>query len=96
MCSGPAQEAERDGGKTNRMSSDTQREVHGEPSERTKKTLVTRGRGTAAEPSMGSGPVMRPKYQKQKSAFRRNIGSLLRLSPTYSVLKSIAHSNDDI
>ena len=95
MCSGPAQEAERDGGKMNTTASDTQRRIHGEPSERTSKSLVTR-RGTPAEPSMGSGPRMRPKYHKQKSAFRSGIGSLLRLSPTYSFLKQIGHSNDDI
>jgi|TARA_R110002153_G_scaffold57361_2_gene157815 hypothetical protein len=91
MCSGPAQEAERDGGKTNRMSSDTQREVHGEPSKRTQASLITRNR-VSQKNSPAEKLPSRPKRTNLFTGLGRVGSSLLKLSPTYQFFKGLSQT----
>ena len=95
MCSGPAQEAERDGGKMNTTASDTQRELHGEPSDRTKnraeKTLVTRGLHTLGSKGVQKSfrPVRRPTLLRTKIAVGNFGRGILAVSPTYQFFKNL-------
>ena len=99
MCSGPAQEAERDGGKMNTTASDTQRDLQGEPSERTKNRTVktlgsrnfTRKLPSTNNPRLAKNrPVRRPTLFRTKLAVSKIGRGLLAVSPTYQFFKSLS------
>jgi len=88
MCSGPAQEAERDGGKMNTTASDTQRELHGEPSKRTQTSLIARNRVSQKNSPVEKLPS-RPKKTNLFTGLSRVGKSLLSLSPTYQFFSNL-------
>ena len=98
MCSGPAQEAERDGGKTDTTASDTQRDIHGEPSQRTKSRAAntlgsrnfTRKLPRTNNTSLAKNrPVRRPTLFRTKLAVSKVGRGLLEMSPTYQFFKRL-------